>query len=79
METSSNSAVPPINIINKLIASTINIVVFIGRSSEIIDGKTIHGRKVKQVAYVNGYDAVKEKFDFKFDAEDILKILRESL
>ena len=79
METNGNSAVPPITVINKLIASTINIVVFIGRNSEIIDGKTIHGRKVKQVAYVNGYDALKEKFDFKLDAEDIFKILRESL
>ena len=78
METNSDSASAPINVINKLIATTINIVVFIGRSSEIIQGKIIHGRRVKQIAYVNGYDASKERFELVLGTEDILKILRES-
>mgnify|MGYP003289490611 CR=1 FL=1 len=76
METNHGSAVPPGNVINKLIASAINIVVFIDRSSETVAGKVVHGRKVKEVVYVSGYDFLKDSFEFENDEEKILSILR---
>lgn len=77
METNSESSAPPVDVIRRLIASTINIVVFIGRSSETVDGKTVTGRKVKQVAFVKGYDSVRDRFELLSDADDIIKVLRD--
>lgn len=77
METSSESSAPPVDVIRRLIASTINIVVFIGRSSEVADGKVVSGRKVKQVAFVKGYDAGRDRFELLTDTDDIIKILRD--
>ncbi len=67
---------PPVNVINDLIGSTVKLVVFIARSVEMVDGKAVKSRKIKQVAYVDSYDFEKNTYKLIEDPDKVLDILK---
>lgn len=75
LESGGESSAPPLSVVNSLIGSTVNIVVFISRSSSIKDGKVVKGRVVKQVGLITGYNSESDIFDVIYDADEILNRL----
>lgn len=75
LESGGESSAPPLSVVNSLIGSTVNIVVFISRSSSIKDGKVVKGRIVKQVGLITGYNSESDIFDVIYDADEILNRL----
>ena len=76
LESGGNgSSAPPLSVVNSLIGSTVNLVVFISRSAKLVDGKMVRGRTIKQVAYVRDYDVETGEFTLEYDADIILNML----
>ena len=76
LESGGNgSSAPPLSVVNSLIGSTVNLVVFISRSVKLVDGKMVRGRTIKQVAYVKDYDVETGEFTLEYDADTILNML----
>lgn len=71
----NGSSAPPLSIVNNLIGSTVNLVVFIARSAKLVNGKMMRGRTIKQVAYIKDYDVETEEFVLEYDADNILAML----
>lgn len=59
----------------ELIGSTVNIVVFISRAVENVDGKQVKTRKVKEVVCCRGYDKTAKEFILESDEDKVLQIL----
>ena len=76
LESGGNgSSAPPLSVVNSLIGSTVNLVVFISRSSKLIDGKMVRGRTIKEVAYVEDYDVETGAFTLEYDSSKIFQLL----
>lgn len=76
LESGGNgSSAPPLSVVNSLIGSTVNLVVFISRSSKLIDGKMVRGRTIKEVAYVKDYDVETGAFTLEYDSSKIFQLL----
>lgn len=69
------SVAPPISVISELIGNTVNLVVFIARSTSIIDGKVVKGRKIKELAMCRGFDNASGKYNLVYDEDEILEQL----
>lgn len=75
LESGGNgSSAPPLSVINSLIGSTVNLVVFISRSSKLVNGKMVRGRTIKQIAFVKEYNS--GEFVLEYDPDAILKALK---
>lgn len=76
LESGGNaSSAPPLSVVNSLIGSTVNLVVFISRSAKLIDGKMVRGRTIKEVAYVKDYDVETGAFTLEYDSSKIFQLL----
>lgn len=76
LESGGNgSSAPPLSVVNSLIGTTVNLVVFISRSAKLVDGKMVRGRIIKQVAFVKDYDVETGEFTLEYDADTILNML----
>lgn len=75
LEAGGGSSAPPLSVVNSLIGSTVNLVVFITRASRLVNGKMVKGRLVKQLGYLKGYDAEKGNFIIEYDEDEILNSL----
>ena len=64
---------PPIDVISALIGATVNLVVFISRSTDIIDGKVVKGRKIKEIAFCHGYNYQLNRYELETDEDKILE------
>lgn len=77
LESGGEFSAPPLSVINSLIGSTVNIVVFISRNTSVVDGKIVRGRLVKQVGLVTGYNAEANEFSVIYDPDEILDRLNK--
>lgn len=80
LESGGNgSSAPPLSVINSLIGSTVNLVVFISRSSQLVNGKMMRGRTIKEIAFVKEYKRFSSdtgEFILEYDPDIILKSLQ---
>ena len=67
----------PAGMIGRLVASAVNLVIFISRVNKTEVGQQTSGRKVRQVALVSGYDVEKDEYLLVTDEQQALTILRE--